>query len=439
MELRQDPLKFLLDAAMKELDRRLDPGKRYTDEEFLILLEESVLHCGKDGGKDGAKDGGKDGGKDGYFSLEQKRQVILRIFNARRRLDLLQPLIDHPDVDEIMVNGITGIFTERRGMLHKEELYIDDEAQLLDLIQRIVSKVNRNINEASPVVDARLEDGSRIHAVVPPVALDGPVLTIRKFKPQTFTMKELEDMEFISCEAADFLGELVRARYNLFISGGAGTGKTTFLNVLAGCIPPGERVITIEDSAELNIRNVDNLVRLEARPPNPGGADGVTVRDLLKAALRMRPDRIIVGEIRSGEALDMLQAMNTGHDGSLSTGHANSTTDMLTRMETMAMFTGILPLEAIRRQIASAVEILVHLIRMPDARRKVAEISEVDAYNGQMPGLRSLYRLDNGILKSTGLSLQKTEKLERYRRKTPDPKKGGKHIESLENEIQRPA
>ena len=311
-----------------------------------------------------------------YLPLKSRLRLKKELFDSFRRLDILQELVDDPDITEIMVNGKDHIFIEKKGRLSRWDKAFDSAEQLEDLIQQIVSRVNRTVNLSSPIADARLEDGSRVHVVLAPVAVDGPVLTIRKF-PEPVTMDKLIRLGSISREAAVFLRTAVRAGYNIFVSGGTGSGKTTFLNALSEFIPEDERVITIEDSAELQIRHVPNLVRLETRVENRDGSREISMRDLIRASLRMRPDRILVGEVRGAEALEMLQAMNTGHDGSVSTGHGNSPRDMVTRLETMVLMAADLPLAAIRSQIVSALELMVHLGRMRDKSRKVLEIAEV--------------------------------------------------------------
>ena len=311
-----------------------------------------------------------------YLPLKSRLRLKKELFDSFRRLDILQELVDDPDITEIMVNGKDHIFIEKKGRLSRWDKAFDSADQLEDLIQQIVSRVNRTVNLSSPIADARLEDGSRVHVVLAPVAVDGPVLTIRKF-PEPVTMDKLIRLGSISREAAVFLRTAVRAGYNIFVSGGTGSGKTTFLNALSEFIPEDERVITIEDSAELQIRHVPNLVRLETRVENRDGSREISMRDLIRASLRMRPDRILVGEVRGAEALEMLQAMNTGHDGSVSTGHGNSPRDMVTRLETMVLMAADLPLAAVRNQIASALELMVHLGRMRDKSRKVLEIAEV--------------------------------------------------------------
>ena len=320
-----------------------------------------------------------------YMSAVTKLTLRQELFNAIRRLDLLQELIDDKTVTEIMVNGADAIFYERDGRIYTWDRHFDSREKLEDVIQQIVSRSNRQVNESIPIVDARLKDGSRVNVVLDPVALNGPILTIRKFPEEAITMEDLIRWESISQEAAEYLKVLVKAGYNIFISGATSTGKTPFLNVLADYIPKTERVITIEDSAELQIHGIENLVRMEVRQADGDGVSNVTLRDLIRTSLRMRPDRIIVGEVRGEEALDMIQSMNTGHDGSLSTGHANSPQDMLSRLETMALFASDIPIQAIRKQIASSIDIIVQLERLRDRSRRVTAIAEVldcteDAY-----------------------------------------------------------
>ena len=319
------------------------------------------------------------------MSAVTKLTLRQELFNAIRRLDLLQELIDDKTVTEIMVNGADAIFYERDGRIYTWDRHFESREKLEDVIQQIVSRSNRQVNESIPIVDARLKDGSRVNVVLDPVALNGPILTIRKFPEEAITMEDLIRWESISQEAAEYLKVLVKAGYNIFISGATSTGKTTFLNVLADYIPKTERVITIEDSAELQIHGIENLVRMEVRQADGDGVSNVTLRDLIRTSLRMRPDRIIVGEVRGEEALDMIQSMNTGHDGSLSTGHANSPQDMLSRLETMALFASDIQIQAIRKQIASSIDIIVQLERLRDRSRRVTAIAEVldcteDAY-----------------------------------------------------------
>ena len=318
------------------------------------------------------------------LTVREKLTLRSSLFNAFRRLDILQELVDTKEISEIMVNGKDHIFVEKNGRVVRWDRSFRSNEQLEDMIQQIVSRVNRVVNVSSPIADARLEDGSRVHVVLPPVSLGGPVVTIRKF-PDPITMEKLIGYGSVTPEAAAFLKKLVKAGYNIFISGGTNSGKTTFLNALSSFIPDEERVITIEDSAELQLTHIRNLVRLETRSANTEGEGAVTISDLIRASLRMNPDRIVVGEVRGGEALDMLQAMNTGHDGSLSTGHANSPRDMLSRLETMALCAAELPLAAIRSQIAGALALMIHLGRLRDHSRHVLSITEVgDCINGEI-------------------------------------------------------
>lgn len=319
-------------------------------------------------------------GKDRYISLKDKREMRKEIFNSIRKLDVLQDLIDDPQITEIMVNGANKIFIEKNGTIYPSKLRFSSETKLENIIQQMVSGSNRIINEANPIVDARLSDGSRINIVLPPVAIDGAMVTIRKFPDKPITIEQLLEYGSISEEASSFLKQLVIGGYNIFISGGTGSGKTTFLNVLSNFIPSHERIITIEDSAELQIRNIPNLVRMEVRKANTEGLNEITIRDLIKTALRQRPDRIIVGEIRDGAAFDMLQAFNTGHDGSLSTGHANSPKDMLSRLESLVLMGAEIPLLSIQKQIASAIDVIVHLGRLRDSSRRVLEITEITGF-----------------------------------------------------------
>lgn len=360
--------------------------------------------------------------KENYVRLEEKKQLRRMVFNSIRKMDVLQDILEDEEITEIMVNGPDHIFIERQGAMVETDLKFEHQGRLEDIAQQIASMGNRIVNESNPILDARLADGSRVNIVVPPIAIEGPVITIRKFPKEAMTMEDLIKMGAITEEVKVFLEKLVKARYNIFISGGTGAGKTTFLNILSNFIPSEERVITIEDSAELQIQNIDNLVRLEAKNANVEGKHAVTIRDLVKSALRMRPDRIIVGEIRDSAAIDLLTAMNTGHDGSLSTGHANSPEDMLNRLETLVLMGLDIPLEAVRQQIASGIDILVHLGRLRDKSRKVIEVSEVGkVVNGKIQ-LHSLYKFVEkgecdgkivGALESTGTALSFTEKCER--------------------------
>lgn len=335
-----------------------------------------------------------------HLSLAEKTALGKDLFNAFRKLDLLQEFLEDDEITEIMINGTEYIFYEKNGRLYQSDRRFVSREKLEDVIQQIVSGANRLVNEASPIVDARLADGSRVNVVLAPVALNGPVVTIRKFSKEAASMEQLMAWGSISREIAGFLDVLVKSGYNIFISGGTGSGKTTFLNALSQYIPRDERIVTIEDSSELKIQGIPNLVSLEARNANIEGTGAVTIRDLIKAALRMRPTRIIVGEVRSAEAIDMLQAMNTGHDGSLSTGHANSPKDMLSRLETMVLMGMELPLSAIQRQIASALDLIVHLGRLRDKSRKVLEVTEVLGYLEGEICLQTLYRFEEEGMKN---------------------------------------
>lgn len=355
------------------------------------------------------------------LSLRQREQFQREIYHSLRKLDALQELIDDPAVTEIMVNGPEAIFFEKAGRVHKWDRKFYSKEKLEDVIQQIVAAGNKIVNEANPIVDTRLQDGSRVNIVLSPVAIDGPAITIRKFPEHPMRMNQLVQLGAVSQEVVDFLKQLVQAGYNIFISGGTGAGKTTFLNALSEFIPEQERLITIEDSAELQIQTVENLIRLETRSANMEGVREISIRDLIRSSLRMRPDRIIVGECRGAETLDMLQAMNTGHDGSISTGHANSSLDMLKRLETMVLMGMDLPIQAIRGQIASGIQILIHLGRLRDCTRKVLNVDEIDGMKDGEIQTHSIYRFTEtrqeeeegkvaGIWEKTGV-LQNTDKL----------------------------
>jgi len=350
-------------------------------------------------------------GEEEYLPLKERIELRTGLFNSFRKLDILQQLIDDPDITEVMINGPDHIFVENKGVMKQWEQQFDSQEQLEDMIQQMVSRVNRTVNVAMPVADARLPDGSRVHVVLPPVSIDGPAVTIRKF-PRRITMDMLIASGTISPEAAEFLKKLVRSGYNIFISGGTNSGKTTFLNALSAYIPADERVITIEDSAELQIQQVENLIRLETRTANPQGEGAITIGDLIRASLRMNPSRIIVGEVRGKEALELLNSYNTGHDGGMSSGHGNSPADMLARLETMVLMGADLPLAAIRSQIASALDVVIHLGRLRDKSRKVLWIVEVDDYEEGQIRLHTLYRFEDGALRKKG-ELKNREKLER--------------------------
>lgn len=374
--MSEKSLEKIQQEIQEELLRELEQGVSFSDEQMQDEIEIRVLKRGQME----------------YLTLEEKMELVKKIFNSVRRLDVLQELLEDPDITEIMINGPDHIFIEKGGRLLDSGKKFPSQAKLEDVIQQIVSKVNRVVNEASPIVDVRLLDGSRVNVVLPPVALDGPVMTIRRFPENPFDMDKLLELGSITEEAAVFLRTLVEARYNIFISGGTGSGKTTFLNALSNYIPSTERIVTIEDSAELQIQNIANLVRLETRNANLEGKNEITVRDLVRSALRQRPDRIIIGEIRDAAVIELLSAMNTGHDGSISTGHANSPVDMLRRLETLVLTGMDIPLQAVRSQIASAIEIVVQLGRLRDKSRKVLEIDEVCGIEDGEIVLRPLYK-----------------------------------------------
>ena len=348
-----------------------------------------------------------------YCSIEQRVEIVRQVYSSIRGLGLLDTIINDDTITEVMINGHENVFIEQSGRLFKLDKQFESQRRLEDIIQRIVGTAGREVNQANPIVDTRLADGSRVNVVLPPIALCGPTITIRKFSKTPMTIEKLIQYGSITQEIADKLELLVKAKYNIFICGGTGSGKTTFLNALTNYIPKDERVITIEDSAELQIVGIDNLVSLETRNANAAGVGEITIRDLIKSSLRMRPERIVVGEVRGGEALDMLQAMNTGHDGSLSTGHANSTVDMLSRLETMVLQGAAgLPLEAIRQQIASAVDVIIHLSRLRDKSRKTMEITEVVGYENSQIVLNPLYVFkedENSTLEKVSGSLVRTE------------------------------
>ena len=361
--------------------------------------------------------------QESYWSISQRISVAQQVFSSIRGFGLLDSIMNDDSITEVMINGPEHIFIEQKGHLIKLNKQFESQRRLEDVIQRIVGLAGREVNQANPICDTRLPDGSRVNVVLPPIALCGPTVTIRKFSKDPMTIEKLIEYGSITREIADKLKILVEAKYNIFICGGTGSGKTTFLNALSNYIPKDERIITIEDSAELQIKGIDNLVSLETRNANTSGAGAITIRDLIKSSLRMRPERIVVGEVRGGEALDMLQAMNTGHDGSLSTGHANSTADMLSRLETMVLQGADgLPLEAIRQQIASALDIIIHLSRLRDKSRKTMEITEVVGYENGQVILNPLYVFEedenstlekvSGSLKRTGNKMQNVFKLQ---------------------------
>lgn len=386
------------DESKKEICQKvieeMDFSKELSDDELLKLIDTVITdYCRKS-------------------ELALSERIILRreCFNSLRRLDVIQEYLDDDSITEIMINGKDSIFVEKDGRLEKVSKRFESKEKLEDVIQQIVSSCNRSVNEAYPIQDARLKTGERVNIVLDPVALNGPIVTIRRFPKEPITMDKLIAIGSITEEAADFLKRLVVSKYNIFISGGTGSGKTTFLNALSQFIPGDERIITIEDSAELQIRRVENLVRLEARTSNSKDSEPIEIKDLIKTSLRMRPERIIIGEVRGKEAIDMLAAMNTGHDGSLSTGHGNSAEDMILRIETMVLSGMEIPLPAVRNQIASAIDIFVHLGRLRDKRRVVLEISEVLGVKDQKVELNKLYEWKDGNLEKTG-ELRKRRKL----------------------------
>lgn len=388
----------------EEVLGEIDLTREVSDEEVQALIRESCSRYAKQK----------------RLSLSRQTKLEQQLFYSLRRLDVLQDLLEDPEITEIMVNGENTIFFEKRGSIYASEKHFSSKEKLNDVIQQIVGTNNRMVNDSNPIVDTRLPDGSRVNIVLQPVSIDGSAISIRKFPKQPLLMEDLIRLGAITKEAAEFLKMLVLAGYNIFVSGGTGSGKTTFLNALSQYIPSEERIITIEDSAELQLVEKPNLVRLETRNANTEGVTPISIRDLIRSALRMRPDRLIVGECRGAEALDVLQAMNTGHDGSLSTGHANSCKDMLSRLETMVLMGMELPLPAIRSQIASGIDILVHLGRMRDKSRKVLNITEVLSYQDGEVQLKELYRfceegngaVVTGKLKQVG-KLQQVEKLQR--------------------------
>ncbi|MBO7729778.1 MAG: CpaF family protein [Lachnospiraceae bacterium] len=366
----------LIDELKSRLINSIDLTRNLSDQDVYEIITKMVI----------------DEYQDKRLSLKEKMRISRELYNSIRGLDILQDILEDEEITEIMINGYDNIFIERQGKLFRYDGAFSSRERLQDIIQQIVAKANKRVNEVSPIVDTRLSDGSRVNVVLSPIALNGPVVTIRKFPKNPMTMEELIDLKTITEEAAEFLRKLVVAGYNIFISGGTGSGKTTFLNVLSNYIPKHERIITIEDSAELKITGIENLVSLECRQANVEGENEVTIRDLIRTSLRMRPTRIVVGEVRGAETLDMLQAMNTGHDGSLSTGHGNSPADMLTRLETMVLMGTEMPLPAIRSQIASALDVMVHLGRMKDGSRKVLEITEVLGYEDGSIHLSPLFK-----------------------------------------------
>lgn len=376
----------LCESIRKQVLERMDFTKELSDVELQELIAREMSHQ-----KDVKQ-----------LTIQQRIFVEQRVFNSLRKLDVLQELLEDDEITEILVNGPNRIFYEKNGQFQEHPYHFASEEKLQDVIQQIVGRHNRVINLTSPIVDTRLEDGSRVNIVLMPIAIDGSAISIRKFGRTPMNMQALIDLETLNEELSEFLKQVVVARYNIFISGGTSSGKTTFLNALSAFIPTNERVITIEDSAELQLQQTPNLVRLETRNSNQEGVKAITARELIHTALRMRPDRIIVGECRGEETLDMLQAMNTGHDGSLSTGHGNSIKDMLGRLEMMVLMGTELPLRAIRQQIAMGIDIMIHLERGRDHKRRVVEVSELLGLHEGEFQLHSLYRYQDGSLKKVG-------------------------------------
>ena len=362
-----------IEAVLRE---ELDRKEAVPDEQIEAMLDAEILRRSKQD----------------YIPLQMKLQIRAQVFYSIRGYDCLEEILKQEDITEIMINGYKKIFIERNGRMEAWGQGFSSEEKYMDIIQKIVARCNRIVNESSPIVDARLEDGSRVNVVLPPVALNGAVMTIRRFPKETYGMEQLVAMNMLSKEIADVLQILVKSKYNIMISGGTGSGKTTFLNALANTISKEERIITIEDSAELQLRKIPNLVGLEVRNANVEGENAIPMKELIRSALRMRPDRIVVGEVRGEEALDMLQAMNTGHSGSLSTGHANSARDILYRLETMVLMGIDMPLRAIRQQIASAIDVIIHIGRQPDGSRRLLEVAEVTGIQEGEILLHSLYQ-----------------------------------------------
>ncbi len=367
-----------MEQIRKNVLEQLDMTREHDENELLAVIDEEICREARER----------------VIPLNWRRELRMQVFHSLRKLDVLQELLNQDDITEIMVNGAEHVFYERKGEIQAWDKKFSSKEKLEDIIQQMVGSQNRVINEAEPIADTRLSDGSRVNVVLPPVALNGPAVSIRKFPKHPILMEQMVTGESISRECAVFLKTLVQAGYNIFISGGTGSGKTTFLNALSEFIPKNERVITIEDSAELQIQGISNLVQMETRCAGPEGTLAITIRDLIRTALRMRPDRIVVGEIRGAECLDMLQAMNTGHDGSLSTGHANSCQDMISRMETMVLMGMELPLLAIRAQIVAGVDILVHLGRLRDRSRRLLAIMEIDRLEEGEIRLNPLYEFE---------------------------------------------
>lgn len=392
----------------EKIIQRIDITQNPTDSDILDVIDEEIIQFGREKGT--------------YFkNMKERLECSRELFDSIRGYDILECLMQDDTITEIMINGPNDIFIEKNGELLEYQGKFSSKERLYDVIQQIVSGVNRRVNETTPIVDTRLTDGSRVNVVLAPVALNGPIVTIRKFGKEVMTMDKLIELGALNKGVADFLKILVKSRYNIFVSGGTGSGKTTFLNALSGYIPSDERIITIEDSAELRLEGIRNLVRLEVKQDNVEGEHGISIGDLIKSSLRMRPDRIIIGEIRGGEAFYLLSAMNTGHDGSLSTGHANSAKDMLKRIVNMILMGMDMPLDAIKSQVASGIDIVIHLSRFRDRSRKILEIVEIGDYiNGEIE-LNPIFRFQeegsdrnhvSGELRWTGNKLKNIGKLQ---------------------------
>lgn len=407
----------------EEVVASFDYSEEITEEDLYRKIDQVIVQASKN-----------------YFlTLEKKEKLRREVYASIRGLDILEELLLDDGITEIMINGSEDIFLEEGGKIHRWSGRFESGQRLEDIVQLIVARANRIVNEANPIVDARLSDGSRVNVILPPVALNGPIVTIRKFSRDPLTMEKLTGMGAVTSEAAEFLKLLVEAKYNIFICGGTGSGKTTFLNALTAFIPGSERIITIEDAAELRVNGIENLVRLEVRNKNMEGLGEISIRELIRTSLRMRPDRIIVGEVRGAETIDMLQAMNTGHDGSLSTGHGNSVSDMLDRLETMVLLGSDIPLAAARRQISSAIDVMVHLGRIRDGRRCVLEISEILGCRDGEIEINPLFIHQEGELKRTGAVFVQQMKLKRAGKKEwntvgeTDETKVGYHTDNRES------
>lgn len=380
-----EKLEFIIQDIQSMISEKIDITNSYDDNDFLELIEECVVtkteSC--------------------YISFDDRQVITQRVFNSMKRNDILQPLLEDKDINEIMVNGVDYIYVEKKGRIYRLNSKFENEERLYEIIQNIVSKSNKAVNESNPIVDVMLEDGSRVNVVLNPLAINGPCITIRKFPETPMCLSDLRNLDMITDEASDFLCEMVNRKFNMLITGGTSTGKTTLLNALSNYIGEDERIITVEDSAELQLNNVKNLVRLETRDAGYDGTGEINMRRLIRTALRMRPDRFLVGEVRDEAALDMLQALNTGHDGSMSTLHANSAQDSLMRLETMVLCGALMPIEAIRHQIASAIELIIHIERDRNSKRRVVEIVEVCSVEKGIINLNPIFsaRNDTGSLK----------------------------------------